>query len=311
MRNRSSRDGITGRRLRCLTYTDQRDEEVKRWLEGQYRRDFTERNIRMKKLKVFSVILLITSIGAFVAFQGYTRMIQDKKPPVVSCDSSELKVSVKAKEKDLLKGVTAKDNRSGDVSDTLVVENMSEFTDKGKRTVTYAAVDKSMNVGRAERTLVYEDYEPPVFHMTGSLCYAAGEAVDVSSKVTADSVLDGDLTSNIKYSLEKTVNTQAAGEYPIEFRVMDSGGNTVYLKTQISISDKSYAGIDVKLKDYLIYLSVGDAFDPNAYFDSADKEGELTVQSNVNTAKAGSYYVDYIVNAGAISGKSRLVVVVQ
>ena len=95
----------------------------------------------------------------------------------------------------------------------------------------------------------------------------------MSSKITADSVLDGDLTSNIKYSLEKTVNTQAAGEYP---------------KTQISISDKSYAGIDVKLKDYLIYLSVGDAFDPNAYFDSADKEGELTVQSNVNTAKAGS-----------------------
>lgn len=172
-------------------------------------------------------------------------MIQDKKPPVVSCDSSELKVSVKAK--DLLKGVTAKDSRSG----------------------------------------------------------------DVSSKITADSVLDGDLTSNIKYSLEKTVNTQAAGEYPIEFRVMDSGGNTVYLKTQISISDKSYAGIDVKLKDYLIYLSVGDAFAPNTYFDSADKEGELTVQSNVNTAKAGSYYVDYIVNAGAISGKSRLVVVVQ
>ena len=76
----------------------------------------------------------------------------------------------------------------------------------------------------------------------------------MSSKITADSVLDGDLTSNIKYSLEKTVNT----------------------------------GIDVKLKDYLIYLSVGDAFDPNAYFDSADKEGELTVQSNVNTAKAGS-----------------------
>lgn len=35
------------------------------------------------------------------------------------------------------------------------------------------------------------------------------------------------------------------------------------------------------------------------------------MQSNVNTAKAGSYYVDYIVNAGAISGKSRLVVVVQ
>lgn len=265
----------------------------------------------MKKLKVFSVILLIVSIGAFVAFQGYMRMIQDKKPPVVTCDSSELNVSVEATEQDLLKGVKATDNRSGDVSDTLVVENMSEFTEDGKRTVTYAAVDKSMNVGRAERTLVYEDYSPPVFHMTGSLCFTAGDTVDVSSKITAESVLDGDLTSNIKYSLEKTVDTQVAGEYPIEFRVMDSGGNTVYLKTQISITDKSYAGIRVNLKDYLIYLSVGEAFDPNAYFDAADKEGELTVQSNVNTAEAGSYYVDYIVNAGALSGKSRLVVIVQ
>ena len=60
-------------------------------------------------------------------------------------------------------------------------------------------------------------------------------------------------------------------------------------RLRVSIrSSKSYAGFDVKLKVYLIYLSVGDAFDPNAYFDSADKEGELTVQSNVNTAKAGS-----------------------
>lgn len=48
--------------------------------------------------------------------------------------------------------------------------------------------------------------------MTGSLCYSAGESIDILSCITADSVLDGDLTSNIKYSLEKTVNTMAAGE---------------------------------------------------------------------------------------------------
>ena len=61
---------------------DQTGKVVRRWIGRQKtrktdRRDFTERNIRMKKLKVFSVILLVTSIGAFVAFQGYTRMIQD------------------------------------------------------------------------------------------------------------------------------------------------------------------------------------------------------------------------------------------
>lgn len=265
----------------------------------------------MKKLKIFSVILLLVSIGAFVAFQGYRRVVQDNKPPVVTCDSEELKVSVEAEEEDLLKGVTAKDNRSGDVTDSIVIESLSAFTEEGTRIITYAAVDKSMNVGRCERTLVYEDYEPPVFHMTGSLCYSAGESIDILSCITADSVLDGDLTSNIKYSLEKTVNTMAAGEYPVEFRVMDSGGNTVYLKTQISISEKNYSGIHVSLSDYLIYLSVGDGFDPAAYYVGADREGTLTIQSNVNTAEAGTYYADYIVNAATTNGKSRLVVVVQ
>ena len=152
----------------------------------------------MKKLKIFSVLLLLGSIGAFVAFQGYRKLVQDNKPPVVTCDSEELKVSVEAEEEDLLKGVTAKDNRSGDVTDSIVIESLSAFTEEGTRIITYAAVDKSMNVGRCERTLVYEDYEPPVFHMTGSLCYSAGESIDILSCITADSVLDGDLTSNIK-----------------------------------------------------------------------------------------------------------------
>ena len=43
----------------------------------------------MKKLKIFSVLLLLGSIGAFVAFQGYRKLVQDNKPPVVTCDSEE------------------------------------------------------------------------------------------------------------------------------------------------------------------------------------------------------------------------------
>lgn len=265
----------------------------------------------MKKLRIFSVILLLISTGAFVAFRTYSKHIQDNTPPVVTCDSEELRVSVTAAKEDLLAAVTARDSRSGDVTDSVVVESMSAFTEEGTRIITYAAVDDSMNVGRCERTLVYEDYAPPVFHMNKPLCFTVGQSIDILSCISAQSVLDGDLTSNIKYSLEKTINTMTAGEYPIEFRVMDSGGNTVYLKTQISISDKSNVGIEVKLKDYLIYLSVGEGFDPALYYQEADREGELSIESNVNTAQAGIYYVDYVVSGTMSSGKSRLVVVVR
>lgn len=265
----------------------------------------------MKKLKVFSILLLFLSTGAFIAYQAYTRVVQDKTPPVVTCDSEELTVSVGATDEDLLKGVTAKDKRSGDVSDTLVIESMSAFTDEGTRVITYAAVDKSMNVGRCERMLVYEDYQKPVFHMSAPLCYKVGSDINIMAGITADSVLDGSLTSNIKYSLENTVNTMTAGSYPVEFRVMDSGGSTVYLNTQIEIYDRTYAGIEVTLSDYLVYVAKGQGFDPAAYYAGADREGELSIESNVNTEEAGTYYVDYIVNGMGASGKSRLVVVVQ
>ncbi|MDO4312483.1 MAG: hypothetical protein Q4C52_05310 [Eubacteriales bacterium] len=265
----------------------------------------------MRKLKIFSVLLLLVSAGAFIAFQAYMKVVQDDTPPVVICDSKELTVTVAATDEELLEGVSAKDRRSGDVTDTLVIESLSAFTEDGTRIITYAAVDESMNVGRCERTLIYEDYEPPVFHMSEPLCYMVGSDVDILSAISADSTLDGSLTSNIKYSLEKTVNTMTAGNYPIEFRVMDSGGKTVYLDTQIEIYDRTYAGIEVNLTDYLVYVKQGQEFDPQNYYAGADREGELTIQSNVNTSEAGTYYVDYIVNGISVSGKSRLVVVVQ
>lgn len=265
----------------------------------------------MKKLKVFSVLLLLVSTAAFILFQMYSKVVRDNTPPVVTCDTPEITVPIDADEKDLLKGVTAKDRRSGDVTDTIVIESLSAFTDEGTRIITYAAVDKSMNVGRCERTLVYKDYEPPVFHMSSPLCFAEGTTVDILEGISAESTMDGSLSSNIKYSLEKTVDTMTAGNYPVEFRVMDSGGRTVYLKTDIEIYDREYAGIDVELNDYLVYIPKGSEFKPKSYFKKADREGELVVKSHVDTDKEGTYYVDYVVKGTAISGKSRLVVVVQ
>lgn len=265
----------------------------------------------MRKLKIFSILLLFASTIAFGVFQMYSRVVQDNTPPVVTCETKELTVSMDASEEELLQGVSAKDRRSGDVTDTIVIEDLSAFTEDGTRIITYAAVDKSMNVGRCERTLKYKDYTPPKFSMSAPLCFVEGSAVNVLSCVSAKSALDGDLTSNIKYSLEKTVNTTMPGNYPVEFRVMDSGGKVVYLKTDIEIYEREYAGIQVELTDYLVYVKKGSDFDAKSYYKSASESGELVVHSKVDTSKKGVYTVDYIVKNSALRGKSRLVVVVQ
>lgn len=266
----------------------------------------------MKKLRILATLLLLASTAAFIGFLVYTRMVQDNVPPVVTCATDEIVVDVDAPEADLFEGVTAKDSRSGDVTGTLVVEEMSAFTEDGKRVITYAAVDESKNVGRCERVLAYEGYEPPTFDLEGPLSFPVGRKTSIASLITAYSVLDGDLSENIKYTLETSINTQEEGTYPIEFRVMDSGGKNVYLETEVEIFGREYAAFEVILEDYLVYVKKGDKFNARKYYVGANVDDvELSIDSNVETDVKGVYYVDYIVSRGTSKGKSRLVVVVQ
>ena len=43
--------------------------------------------------------------------------------------------------------------------------------------------------------------------------------------------------------------------------------------------------MQVKLKEYLIYIGANTGFDPAQYFDSADQEGTLQIESNVDVYK--------------------------
>lgn len=278
----------------------------------------------MKKIRIFSLVLLIVSAAIFAGYRIYIKVTQDILPPVISCESDILEVSVQTTEEELLADVKAMDETDGDVSDQLVIEKMSDFTEEGTRIITYAAVDEHFNVGTLERTLVYTDYKAPVFKLNRPLSFKAGSAIDVLACVSADSSLDGSLDDRVKYSLEETVVTTEPGEYPIALRVMDSAGKQVYLNTVIEIYDRNYGDLDVILKEYLVYVKKGSSFQADRYFEGAKpmytsddeemlelKSGQLTIQSEVNMDEEGIYCVDYFVNYNGAQGKSRLLVVVQ
>lgn len=263
----------------------------------------------MRKIKVLSILLLIISILAFGAYLFYAKVTSDNKPPVLHCDSEELTVSVTATE-ELLQGVTAEDDKSGDVTNTLVVESISTFAEEGSRIITYAAIDEKGNVGRIQRILKYTDYTVPTFDLTAPLRFPMGALINILGRVKAQSSLDGDLTGNIKYSLDSTIDLKNPGVYPVEFRVTDSGGNVEYLPLEVEVYDQTEERITVVLSEYLIYLSVNAAFNPQTYFVGSDIDGALSIQSNVDVTKEGVYTVDYVVSSENSIGKSRLVVIV-
>lgn len=264
----------------------------------------------MRKIKVFSIILFICSAAIYIGCRIYAGVMTDHTPPVIS-GGDAIEVSVEDPKEKLLEGMTAKDDRDGDVTDSLVVQEISEFDDEGNRTVRYAAVDDSGNVGYYSRTMTYTDYRQPTFAMSSPLRFPMGTSFNICEGITASSVLDGDLSDKIKYTLDRAVSYATTGTYEVEFRVMDSAGRTSYLKTVLEVYDPSEERIEVTLSDYLVYIRANSEFHASAYFEEASVDGDLDIQSTVNTSKAGVYYTDYVVTDNRLTGKSRLVVVVR
>ena len=256
----------------------------------------------MKKIKIFSIILFLVSAAVYAGCRIYAGVMTDHTPPVISGGDEVIQVSVADPQEKLLEGMKAEDSRDGDVTDSLVVQDISEFDDEGKRTVNYAAVDNSGNVGYYSRMMQYTDYQEPVFALDSPLRFPVNGKFNICQGITASSVLDGDLTNKIKYTLDRAVTSSVPGTYQVEFRVMDSA---------VEVYDPSEERIDVTLSSYLVYIGVNGAFNPSDYYAGADVEGELTIQSTVDTANAGTYYVDYTVTSRTAVGKSRLVVVVR
>ena len=265
----------------------------------------------MKTIKVLSVLLLIFSIGIFGAYVYYARITKDDVAPVVRCETDELLVSVSVTEEELLDGVTARDDQSGDVSDTLVIESISPFAEEEKRIITYAAIDEQGNVGRCTRTLKYTDYQEPTFSLTEAMRFATGTTIDILGRVRAQSMMDDDLTDSIKYSLDSTIDLKNPGTYAVEFRVTDTSGKVVYLPIDLEIYNPTQERISVILSEYLVYVSKDEEFEPMKYYVGSDIEGEMTIRSNVDVAEEGIYTVDYIVTNSNSSGKTRLIVIVK
>lgn len=265
----------------------------------------------MRKIKIASSLLFIISVLIFGAYKLYEKKISDTTAPVITCDTEEISVSVDASEEDLLAGVAVKDNRTEDISNALVIESISLFTEENTRIITYAAIDEKGNVGRMERVLKYNDYQEPQFVLSEPMRYPVSRSIDILSGISAQSVLDGDLTDSIKYTLDSTINLMNPGIYQAEFRVMDSAGKVVYLPLQIEVFDPTEERIEVILSKYLIYLPLNAKFEPKDYFVGSDIDGKLSVKSNVKTNAEGVYEVEYLVTGKNSIGKSKLVVVVS
>lgn len=301
--------------------------------------------MKTKGKKLYVIIpLLVCFIFTIIYFRFFVLM-DDRKAPEIEMASDTVMVSVSDGQDALLNGVTATDNMDGDVTESILIENISTFTAENKATVTYVAYDSAGNASKASRTVEFTDYQPPKFGQTKALVFASNTAPDVLSFITAIDKIDGDISKRVKGTLlSDTTSLSYPGEHIIEFRVTNSMGDTQRITLPVDVYRQQEYNAKVELTDYMVYIKTGEEFNPEKYLYSliagnneflldtavnpdiklyidryvspsvnpAATIVNVTLKSDVNVEIPGVYSVIYTVDYdGRYTGLTRLNVVVE
>lgn len=282
----------------------------------------------MKNRKWPYIVLIVLCVLVFWAYRKIDKMRTDTVAPVIQMEETLLYASAQEGDEALLAGVKAEDDVDGDVTDSLVVENVTLINSDGMVSVVYAAFDGSGNVAKAERQVQYTDYESPRFGLDAPLMFQENSGFDVLGIITARDMMDGDISHCIRATSLDENSIATVGTHQIRFRVTNSLGDSVNLELPVEVySAGTYQGY-LELSDYLVYLDAGAVFDAKDYPVQYTLNGTeypvaswltgdfyMEIIDDVDTSVPGVYVVTYILqyvkNETVYTGSSKLIVVVE
>lgn len=270
------------------------------------------RVVRVVTVAVFMLSVLIWGVGKFHA------QSRDVIPPVIEADSDEIHVSTKVDESELKKGLTATDDVDGDITEGIVIANISQFSEKGVCKIEYLVFDQNNNVGHYERTVYFDDYKSPEISLTAPLMYRQNSEIILTDRLYVTDQLEGDISDKLRFSTAGATPYET-GVYELYVEARNSYGDSVKEALLLNIipyeNDRGY----IRLKEYLIYVSVGEEISPEKYIEKVvDHEGKplphesVIITKEVNTGEPGTGQFRYEIKDknGSVAAITFLAVIV-
>lgn len=269
----------------------------------------------MRFMKIALIVALVVVTGLY----GWTVMVehtsQKLDPPTISCGEGVLEVSVSDDESVLLTGMTASDRQDGDLTGKILITGISKLLSGNTAKVSYAVFDTDSNMASFTRQIHYRDYTSPRFSITEPLIYNRNEAIALLDRIRVDDCIDGEITESVRVSTME--GTSEPEIYTVDLQVTNSMGDTVYLTLPIIQREGIAIRPEVKLSNYLVYLSQGSSFNARDYLvyvatpDGVGNKSDVQITGTVDTATPGTYMVTYTYPFETTSGTSVLTVVVE
>lgn len=228
----------------------------------------------------------------------------------------------------LLQDIVALDDRDGDVTDSVLVEQIGNIDDSNCVQVIYVAFDGAGNVSKFQRAVRLADYTGPRFTLDEPLNFVYGTGFDPLKLVGAEDLIDGDIRHRVKATLMDEVAISAEGTHNVLFRVTNSLSDTEQLVLPVEVYYAGRYDAQLFLTDYLVYLPLNGTFSPESYLEEYRVYGQamdlkggvpeglsLTIDGQVNTNQPGVYAVRYTMSSTrgnqTSCGYTRLIVVVE
>lgn len=240
----------------------------------------------MRILRMLTAALLAVTAVLYIGNGLLTRLSGREVGPVIECPEEVLEVSIHDGEQVLLTGVTARDDQDGDLTDRVMVGGVSKLIGGDRAKVTCMVFDRDDNMASLVRQVRYTDYRRPRISLKAPLVFADEKEAKLLEQVEVSDVLDGDLSGKARVSTLWA--TDDKGVYSATVLVSNSMGDTAMVDVPVLIGR---SGGGIRLRQQVIYLQQGDAFDPKAAL-ASDASG-VQIQSEVDTAQAGCYWVRY------------------
>lgn len=271
----------------------------------------------IKWLQRITLLAFATVLVAFIVFTVIDKLTTDNTVPIITVETQDIEISVKDERNVLLKGVTAFDEKDGDITDKVMVESVSKFITPGEFTVTYAVVDADNHVSKAVRNVKYKDYTAPEFYMKRALVYSVDEAVDVRAAIGARDCIDGDISDRVTILATDYIQN-TAGVFNVSLQVSNSMGHIIYLDVTVHVEGNETMAPEIQLQKTLIYIKKGEKPVFEDYIKEVTVNGvlmknyNLMISTNFNSDKEGTYNVHYYISTNeGYEGHSILTVVVE
>lgn len=185
-------------------------------------------------LEICLIILLLIGVGVYFV---HNHMESRNEAPVITVSEKSNVFSVKATEEDFLRGVSAQDKEDGDVTNSIIIESISQLYNGDTRNIVYVAFDKNRNVQKLEREIKYKDYQPPKFSTKTNITVPSGAVSEILDELKATDVIDGDISNQIKIEIND-VKKGVPGKYPIRATVTNTCGDVVTKDFVVTVSGR-------------------------------------------------------------------------